>query len=50
MQGYTTDQQTSSLVSPRDTWRSSVLTNITMNMFNNVVRCMPMLHNGLQVD
>jgi hypothetical protein len=30
-------------VSSHDTWCSSVLTNIGMRMFNNVVRCMLML-------
>ena len=50
MLGYTNDQQTSPLVSPRDTWHSSALTSIDMSMFNSVMRCMPMLHNGLQVE
>ena len=50
MLGYTYGQQTSSLVSSHDTWRSSALTNIGMSMFGNVMRHMPMLHNGLQVD
>ena len=42
----------SSLVSPHNTWRSSALTNIYLgkSVVNNVMRCMPMLHNGLQVD
>ena len=48
MLGYNNDQQTSPLVSSHDTWHSSVLTNIGMSMFNNVMRCM--LHNGLQDD
>ena len=50
MLGYTNDQQTSPLVAPHDTWCSSVLTNISMSMFYSVMRCMPMVHNGLQVD
>ena len=48
--GYINDQQISSLVSPHNTWHSSALTNIGMSMFNNVMRCMPMVHNGLYVD
>ena len=50
MLGYTNDQQISSTVSPHDTWRSSALTNIGVSMFDSVTRCIPMLHNGLQVD
>ena len=42
---------TSPLAAPRDTWRSSALTNIlAMSMFNSVMRCMPMLRSDLQVD
>ena len=36
------NQQTSPLMSPHDTWPSSVITNIGTCMFNNVKRCMPM--------
>ena len=50
MLGYTNDQQTSSLVAPHDTWHPSIITNIATSLFNNVTRCMLMLHNGLQVD
>ena len=50
MLSYTNDQQTSPLVSIHDTWRWSALTDIGMSMFSCVMRCMPMLHNGLQVD
>ena len=50
MLGYTNDQQTSLVVSPHDTWHSSALINIGMGMFYSVMGCMPMLHNGLQVD
>ena len=50
MLGYINDQQTLLLVSPHDTWRSSALTNIGMSIFHDVMRCVPMLHNGLQVD
>ena len=50
MLGYTDHQQISPLVLPCDTWCSSVLTNISMSMLDSFVRCISMLHNGLQVD
>jgi hypothetical protein len=52
MLGYIDDQQLHHechLISV--TWNSSELIDIlSMSMFNGVMRCMPILHNGLQVD
>ena len=37
------------IVATHDTQRLSVLANIVgTSMFNNVMMCMPMLHDGLQ--
>ena len=49
--GDTNDQQVSSLVSSHDTQCSSALSiYLGMSMFQSVMKCMPMLHNSLQVD
>jgi hypothetical protein len=48
--GHTNDQQTQPLVSPHDTWNLSALANIGMNFLNSIMRSMPMIHDGLQVD
>ena len=48
MLGDTNDQYLASLVSSHDTWCSSVLTiYLGISMFNYVMRCMRMFHNGL---
>ena len=48
--GYTNDQQLRALVSPHDTYVQVRLLVSGMIVFNSVMRCMPMLHSGLQVD
>ena len=51
MLGYTDDWQLHPEVSPHGTRRSSEAENfLGVSMFTSVVRCMPLLHNGRQVD
>ena len=49
--GYTNDQTISPFVSSHDTLRfECVYKYLGMRMFKSVMRCMPTLHNALQVD